>query len=90
MMKGCGMHKLCGVLVFIGGLNWGILGLGMLMGKMMTWNVVDMLLGKWPMVEAIVYVLVGIAAIMMLMGCKCAKCKAACMGSGSAPMGGQM
>ncbi len=74
-MKGCGMHKLSGALVFIGGLNWGLVGIGMLMGS--DWNVVHMILGSWPTVEAIVYVVVGIAAIMMLVGCKCAKCKAA-------------
>jgi uncharacterized membrane protein YuzA (DUF378 family) len=77
MMKGCGMHKLCGLLVFVGGLNWGLVGLGMLMGKMGGWNLVNMILGSWPMVEAIVYLLVGIAAVMMLVGCKCDKCKAA-------------
>ncbi len=80
MMKGCGMHKLSMVLVFVGGLNWGLVGLGMLTGGM-GWNVVHMILGSWPMVEAIVYVLVGIAAVMMLFGCKCEKCKAAGMGS---------
>jgi len=79
------MSKLAGFLVVVGGLNWGIIGLGMLMGKMMTWNVVDMLLGKWPMVEGIVYLIVGIATIMTLVGCKCAKCKA-CMASSAAQM----
>lgn len=76
MIKGCGLHKLAGVLVFVGGVNWGLVGVGMLMGG--EWNLVTMLLGAWPMVEAIVYVVVGIAAIMMLVGCKCAKCTAAC------------
>jgi uncharacterized membrane protein YuzA (DUF378 family) len=77
MIKGCGLHKLCGVLVLVGGLNWGLVGAGMLAGGA-GWNLVNMLLGAWPMVEAIVYLLVGIAAIMMIVGCKCAKCTAAC------------
>ena len=76
----CAPAKIGGLLLIIGGLNWGIIGLGMLMGKM--WNVVDMVLGRWPVVEGIVYLLVCIAAIMMMFGgCKCAKCKA-CMAGG--------
>ena len=68
------------VLVIIGGLNWGLVGVGMLAGA--NWNVVNLLLGAWPMVEAIVYLLVGIDALVMLFGCRCKKCKemcAACM-----------
>lgn len=87
LMKGCqcGLGKVCGFLVFVGGLNWGLVGLGMLMDKDL--NVVNMLLGKWPMVEAIVYLVVGVAAIMALVGCKCGKCKSCCVGGdmGGAP-----
>jgi uncharacterized membrane protein YuzA (DUF378 family) len=64
------------VLVVIGGLNWGLIGLGML--KSSDWNVVHMLLGSWPVVEAIVYILVGVAALVKLFGCPCKKCRAAC------------
>jgi uncharacterized membrane protein YuzA (DUF378 family) len=58
------------VLVLIGALNWGLVGLGMFMNK--DWNVVHMILGQWMMVEAVVYVLVGLAALykIFLMG-KC-------------------
>lgn len=83
----CGIAKVGGCLVFIGGLNWGLVGLGMLMGKEGGWNLVNMIFGTMPTVEAIVYLVVGIAAVMMLIGCKCAKCKA-CMAGGTAPMGG--
>ncbi|MES2023718.1 MAG: DUF378 domain-containing protein [Patescibacteria group bacterium] len=75
------------VLVVVGGINWGLVGLGMLMGKMEAWNVVHMLLGSWPMVEGVVYVLVGVAAVMKIFGCHCHKC----MGGTCAPdekMGG--
>ena len=68
------MHKLAGALVIIGGLNWGLVGIGMLMKS--NWDVVNLVLGSWPMAEAIVYILVGVATVMMLMGCKCEKCKA--------------
>ncbi len=86
MMKKCmcAPAKISGVLVFIGGVNWGLVGLGMLMGK--DWNVVHMIFGSMPKVEAVVYLLVGVAAIGMLFGCKCAKCKACMMGA-AAPMG---
>lgn len=69
----CGTSKFAGVLVAVGGLNWGLAGVGMLLGSNL--NVVNLLLGTLPTVEAIVYVLVGIATVMVLMGCKCAKCK---------------
>lgn len=50
----------------IGGLNWGLVGLGGLMGGK-DWNVVNMILGGMPMVESIVYLLVGVATVMMIM-----------------------
>ncbi len=75
---GCVCRKICGVLVIIGGLNWGLVGLAMLVSSGSNWNVVNLLLGSWPTVEAIVYVLVGIAAVMKIFGCKCKKCMEAC------------
>lgn len=51
-------------LVLIGGLNWGLTGIGTLVGTNL--NVVNLLVGTWPIVEAIVYILVGIGAVMML------------------------
>ncbi|HEY4494273.1 MAG TPA: DUF378 domain-containing protein [Candidatus Paceibacterota bacterium] len=71
------MHRICKVLLVVGGLNWGILGLGMLLGNTGEWNVVHMVVGSWPVVEGIVYLLVGVAAVMKLFGaCKCQKCMA--------------
>jgi len=75
-MRGCVAHKISFVLLVIGGLNWGLVGVGMLLGSDL--NVVNMLLGSWPAVEGIVYVLVGLAAIMKIFGCRCKKCLAAC------------
>ena len=74
---GCTTSKIAKWLLVVGGLNWGLVGAGMLMGGA-EWNVVNMLLGSWPAVEAVVYVLVGVAALMKAFGCRCAKCKAAC------------
>lgn len=81
----CGCSKVGWVLVIIGGLNWGLVGAGMLAGS--DWNVVHMLLGSWPTVEAIVYLLVGVSALVKIFGCPCKKCKGM-MSSSSAPMGG--
>ncbi len=88
MHKGCcSPSKIGGILVIIGGINWGLVGLGMLMGKMDSWNVVHMLLASMPTLEGIIYVLVGIAAVMMIFGCKCGKCMDNCNSCG---MGGKM
>ena len=52
------------ILVVVGGVNWGLVGLGMLMGA--DWNVVKMILGSIPSLEAIVYLLVGLSAVYMV------------------------
>lgn len=53
------------ILVVIGGVNWGLIGLGELMGDK-DWNVVQMILGSVPTLESVVYVLVGVAAVYMV------------------------
>lgn len=59
------LTMVAGILSIIGALNWGLVGVGMLMGSDL--NLVTMLLGAWPMVEAIVYILVGLSGLYMLM-----------------------
>ncbi len=56
------------VLVVVGALNWGLVGLGWLVNGS-DWNVVHMLLGSWMQVEAVVYVLVGLAGVYKLVMC---------------------
>jgi uncharacterized membrane protein YuzA (DUF378 family) len=70
---GCTTSLIIKILVIVGGINWGLVGLGMLLGNS-GWNVVNMALGSMPKLEAIVYVIVGIAAVMKIFGCKCKKC----------------
>lgn len=43
------------ILLVVGGLNWGLYAF--------DYNLVEMLLGSWPMVEKAVYVLVGLSAL---------------------------
>ena len=66
------MCTLCTWLLIIGGLNWGLIGLG-------DWNLVNMIFGGIPWLETLVYILVGIAAIGMLAKqfgwCKMGACK---------------
>ena len=55
------LHMLSFILLIVGGLNWGLVGLGGFLGG--NWNLVYMILGSWPMLESLVYVLVGLAAV---------------------------
>jgi len=56
------------ILVIVGGLNWGLIALGAYMDS--NWNVVNMLLGTWPQVEWLVYLLVGVSAAWLAIGKK--------------------
>ncbi|OGG64276.1 hypothetical protein A3C94_00460 [Candidatus Kaiserbacteria bacterium RIFCSPHIGHO2_02_FULL_55_17] len=58
-----GLHGIAFILVVIGGLNWGLVALGSWAGS--NWNVVNLLVGSWPTVENIVYLLVGLSALMI-------------------------
>jgi uncharacterized membrane protein YuzA (DUF378 family) len=55
---------IAGILVVVGALNWGLYGLGMLMGSG-AWNLVETVFGSGTL-AAIVYLLVGISGIYML------------------------
>jgi len=73
-MKMCSVHMVAWWLMWIGAINWGLVGLGGFFGG--NWNVVHMLLGSWPQVEWIVYILVGVSAVAMLFKDSCGMCKA--------------
>lgn len=64
MGKMCGVHKVAAVLLTIGGLNWGLVGL-------FKFDLVARLFGQWEWVARIIYILVGISAIVMLGTGKC-------------------
>ncbi|OGJ63840.1 hypothetical protein A3C37_01175 [Candidatus Peribacteria bacterium RIFCSPHIGHO2_02_FULL_53_20] len=67
--KGCQVGF---ILVMVGALNWGLVGLGGFLGRDL--NVVHMVLGTWPAVESVVYLLVGLAALAKILNlCKCCK-----------------
>jgi uncharacterized membrane protein YuzA (DUF378 family) len=75
----CGVMKTVKWLLIIGGINWGLVGVGMLMGS--DWNILHMIFVSAPVVEGIIYILVGIAAIMKIFGCRCKKCMGTDMGN---------
>lgn len=67
---GCTGHMAAYWLVIIGALNWGLVGA-------FNFNLVNRVLGSVNMLERIVYVLVGLSAVLMLMhGKACKKCRA--------------
>ena len=71
-----GKHKpiclLVTILVVIGGLNWGLIGLGGFLNKDL--NVVHMILASLPAaVEWVVYIIVGLASLAL--GYICLSCK---------------
>jgi uncharacterized protein len=75
------LHAIAFILVIIGGLNWGLQGLGHLMSDTTNWNVVNLILGTMPTLENIVYVLVGLSAVGLLFTHKkdCRNCSTASM-----------
>lgn len=64
----CGGGAVAYWLLVIGGINWGLVGLSGFLDKNL--NVVNLLLGSWPNVEWIVYILVGLAGVWGLISCK--------------------
>ena len=44
------------VLAIVGGINWGLVGL-------FNWNLVEAIFGGFPIIERVIYVIVGLAAL---------------------------
>jgi len=58
------LHGISFVLLVIGGLNWGLVGIGGFMNA--DYNVVHMILGPVSLaLENVVYVLVGLSALVL-------------------------
>lgn len=53
------LHIVSYILLFVGGLNWGLWGL-------FEFNLVNSILGSMPTVEKLVYVLVGVATVYVI------------------------
>lgn len=61
------LHMAAFLLMAIGAINWGLVGL-------FGFNLVNAILGSWPMVETLVYILVGVSGVYILVTHK-ADCK---------------
>ena len=66
----CNVHKLAEILVWVGALNWGLVGF-------FNWNLVNSLLGNVGegTLEMVIYMLVGLSAVAMLFSNNCKMCK---------------
>ena len=73
-MHGKGIHMTAFFLAIIGALNYGLVGLGGLIGTNL--DVLNLILGSWPTVELIVYLLIGLSALHLVISHKkdCKKC----------------
>lgn len=60
-MKMSGMDWVVWILLFVGGLNWGLVGA-------FDFNLVDSIFGVDSSIGMIIYILVGLAAIWSLFG----------------------
>ena len=61
-------NKILSALVIIGSLNWGFIGLGYFLD--MNLNIVQSILSGMPMLEALIYIIVGFACIFLFLGNK--------------------
>lgn len=52
------LHMIAWILVIVGALNWGLVAF--------NFNLVEFLVGKWPTLENLVYILVGVSALYEL------------------------
>lgn len=50
------LHMVSYLVLWVGGLNWGLVGL-------LNFNLVNMIFGSMPSIEKLVYILVGAAAV---------------------------
>ncbi len=73
--RGCGICVLgwiCLILVIIGGINWGLIGA-------FSFNLVAAIVGKWPALERIIYIIIGLSALFTIYeAIKCCRCLRNC------------
>ncbi len=59
-----GLDWLSLVLVVVGAINWGLVGVGNFIGS--NWNVVNLIFGSIPVLENLIYLIVGLAGLYEL------------------------
>lgn len=68
---------IAGILVFIGAINWGLVGI-------FDFNVVTAIFGDMNLATRIVYIVIGVAGLWMLYGC-CRCCNKSACAANDAP-----
>ena len=68
MGKCCKVHAVAYWLMWIGAINWGLIGF-------FNFDLVNAIFGTWPIVVRVIYALVGLAAVAMLFKGSCKMCK---------------
>jgi len=73
MKKLCWLDWIALILVVVGAVNWGLVGA-------FQFDLVYYLLGAWPIVAQVVYIVVGVAGIYLFISllsrrCCCEKCE---------------
>lgn len=69
---GCTASLIAKIFVLVGGISWGLIGLGGFLGTDL--NIIHRLFGSVSYIEWGIYVLVGVSSISMIIGCRCSKC----------------
>lgn len=64
------LHKIAYTFLWLGGINWGLIGL-------FNYNLVVLILGSWPMLVTSFYILIGASAVYVFSTHKdyCKHCK---------------
>lgn len=81
----CSWGSVSMIFVLIGGVNWGLIGVGGFIGSNL--NVINLIFGGAPVIEWIIYILVGLAALKLILGCSCKACKGGACGAGCSGCG---
>lgn len=63
-----GVDIIAAILLIIGGLNWGLVGVA-------NFNFVSWLFATMPVLQHIIYILVGLAALWQIVQCKAICCR---------------
>ena len=67
MMRPCGVHKTMIALMWIGAINWGLVGF-------FNFNLVQWIFGDWPTLVRIIYALIGLSALLIFTKKSCKMC----------------
>lgn len=65
------LHMIAWILLIVGGINWGLVGA-------LDFNLVDTIFGAGSVLSRIIYILVGLSALVGIWHCCCCKDNKSC------------